>query len=186
MKNTAPSSPEKWTDEEIELWFKNAEWLEGWNVKPDISINKRSFAIYYHKNPKHWKLAFTFLAQSMLTKLDVGKTELDGKNLFVSVDEYLSKDKSSTKYEAHQKYIDIQYIISGEEQMGLCTRDKVKVTELYDEKRDVELYEYDGGEYIKATPENFVVFFPNDVHRPCIKLNENIPIKKIVVKLRIA
>ncbi|WP_346855938.1 YhcH/YjgK/YiaL family protein [uncultured Draconibacterium sp.] len=185
MTITSPSAPEKWTDEEISAWFNNKEWLEGWNVQPDASINKRNFAIYYHKNPKQWKMAFRFLAQTDLTKLAVGKTELDGKNLFVSVDEYTTKDKSETRYEAHQKYIDIQYMISGEEQMGLCTHDKMAVTAAYDEKKDVEFYDYDGGNYLKATPQNFVVFFPDDVHRPCIKLNENIPIKKIVVKLSI-
>ncbi len=84
-----------------------------------------------------------------------------------------AKDKSETKYESHKKYIDVQYVIEGEELMGLTTLNKVKVTETYNEDNDIAFYEFEEGKYLQATPENFVVFFPEDVHRPGMKANEN-------------
>lgn len=182
---TTEITPENWTDEELNIWFEKAQWREGWTTEPDNSINKRSLAIHYHKNPEQWKQAFTFLKDIDLKNLPLGKVELDGKKLFVAIDEYQSKDKNQTKFEAHKKYIDIQYIISGKEQIGLTTPDKVKVTEPYNEDKDLIFYEYKEGEYLNATPASFFVFFPEDVHRPGIKINESIQVKKAVIKIRI-
>ncbi|NQU52238.1 MAG: YhcH/YjgK/YiaL family protein [Bacteroidetes bacterium] len=182
--NTNPN-PEKWGDEEVNQWFEKQEWLAGWQVSPDASINKRSFANLYYKNPRHWDQAFQFLKSADLKNMPLGKQELEGKHLFVSVDEYTTKDKSETKYESHKKYIDIQYVIEGEELMGLTTLDKVKVTEPYDSSKDLIFYEYDGGDYVKTTPDNFVIFFPEDAHRPMMKVNNNSKVRKIVVKIMI-
>ncbi len=179
------SNPEKWTDEEIDSWFTKQDWLAGWQVKPDASINKRNLAIYYHKNPKHWEQAFHFLKNANLKSLALGKQELEGKHLFVAVSEYNSKDLNETKYESHKKYIDIQYVISGTEKMGLTTLDKVQLDGSYDEDKDLAFYVSEKGEYHTATPGNFLVFFPDDVHRPSIKVGESIPVKKAVVKLLI-
>ena len=180
-------NPEKWTNEELNSWFQKKEWLNGWQVQPDESINKRSLAIQYFKNKKHWDQAFTFLKNSDLKNLPLGKQELDGDSLYVSVDEYTTKDKSDTRFESHRKYIDIQYIIEGEEMMGLAPLDEVKpeVVEPYNAEKDIAFYNYDGGKYITATPKNFVIFFPTDAHRPTMKVNENSKVKKIVVKVMV-
>ena len=182
---TKDTNPEKWTDEEVNRWFDKHEWLSGWNANPDASINKRSFAIHYHKNPRHWDQAFKFLQTADLKNMPIGKQELEGDHLFVNMDEYTTKDKKDTRYESHKKYIDIQYVVEGEELMGVTTLDKAQVTDAYDEEKDVGFFEYDGGNYVKTTPENFVVFFPEDVHRPMMKVNENAPVRKIVVKILI-
>lgn len=178
-------NPEKWTPEEVNSWFEKQEWLNGWQVQPDKSINKRSLAIQYFKNKKHWDQAFTFLKNSDLKNLPLGKQELDSDSLYVSVDEYVTKNNSDTRYESHRKYIDIQYIIEGEEKMGLASLDKVEgeVTEPYNAEKDIAFYQYDGGKYIIATPKNFVLFFPTDAHRPVMKVNENSKVRKIVVKV---
>jgi YhcH/YjgK/YiaL family protein len=177
------TNPEKWTDDEVNTWFEKQEWLNGWQVKPDESVNRRTLAVYYHKNSRHWDQAFQFLKSSDLKNLPLGKQELEGKHLFISVDEYVSKDKIETRYESHKKYIDIQYVIEGEELIGLTTLDNVEITEPYSVEKDITFYAFDGGEYLKATPGNFLIFFPEDVHRPMIKVNENSKVKKIVVKI---
>jgi YhcH/YjgK/YiaL family protein len=69
--------------------------------------------------------------------------------------------------------------------MGITTLDKVEVDEPYDSEKDLAFYKYEGGDYVKATPENFMIFFPEDVHRPSIKVDENVPVKKGVVKILI-
>jgi YhcH/YjgK/YiaL family protein len=120
-----------------------------------------------------------------LKNLPLGKQELEGEHLFVSVAEYYGKQKPDALYESHKKYIDIQYIIKGEEIMGLTTLDKVTLKEPYNEEKDIAFYDYDGGEYIKATPGNFFLFFPEDVHRPSITTGDSVLVKKIVVKLRV-
>lgn len=178
-------NPEEWTDSKVTEWFGKQEWLEEWETTPDASINKRSFAVHYYKNPKYWKQAFEFLASTDLKKMPLGKQELEGKHLFVALDEYTTKDKKDTKYESHKKYIDIQFIIEGEELMGLSTLDKLETTAPYNSETDLAFYAYEGGDYIKCTPGNFVIFFPEDAHRPMMKVTENSKVKKIVVKILI-
>ena len=179
------TDPAKWTDDEVNSWYEKKEWLQGWNVEPDASINKRNFAIYYHKNQRHWEQAFHFLKSANLKDLPLGKQELEGEHLFVSVAEYYGKQKPDALYESHKKYIDIQYVIEGEEIMGLTTLDKVAVRDPYNEAKDIAFYDFDGGDYLKATPENFFMFFPEDVHRPSITTGDSVLIKKIVVKILI-
>lgn len=185
ITSSTNTNPEKWADEEVNIWFKKKEWLQGWEVNPDASINRRKFAIEYHKNPKLWNQAFAFIKQADLNNLTEGKQELKGENLFIAVGNYLTKDKSETKYEAHKKYIDIQYVISGEEQIGLTTLDKVAFLESYNAEKDLIFYSFEGGDYLKADPGNFLIFFPEDVHRPSIKTGESVAVKKLVVKLLI-
>jgi YhcH/YjgK/YiaL family protein len=179
------TDPTKWSEDEINTWFEKKEWLGGWNVQPDASVNRKTLAVLYHKNPRHWDQAFHFLKTADLKNLPLGKQELEGEHLFVSVAEYYGKQKPDALYESHKKYIDIQYIIKGEEIMGLITLDKVTVKEPYNEEKDIAFYDYDGGEYIKATPGNFFLFFPEDVHRPSITTGDSVLVKKIVVKLRV-
>jgi len=181
-KNTDPA---KWTDEEVNEWFNKKEWLGGWNVLPDASVNKRNFAIYYHKNPRHWEQAFHFLKSANLQELPLGKQELEGEHLYISVAEYFGKQKPDAFYESHKKYIDIQYVIDGEEIIGVTTLDKVAVKDPYSEEKDIAFYDYEGGEYLKATPEKFFLFFPEDAHRPSITTGDSIMVRKIVVKVMV-
>lgn len=180
------TDPAKWADDEVNAWYEKKEWLGGWNVSPDASVNKRTLAVLYHQNQRHWDQAFHFLKSANLKELPLGKQELEGQHLFVIVQEYYGKQKADALYESHKKYIDIQYVIKGEEIMGLTTLDKVIVKEAYNEEKDIVFYNSDAGEYLKATPENFFLFFPEDVHRPSITTGDSVLIKKIVVKILIA
>lgn len=179
------TKPEKWTDEEVDAWYNKKDCLAGWNVAPDNSLNKRNFAIYYHKNPRHWDQAFQFLKTADLKNLPVGTQELEGKHLFVSVSEYQGKNRADALYESHRKYIDIQYVIEGKEIIGRTSLDKVKVVEPYNEEKDIAFYEYDGGDYMEATPQNFFIFLPDDAHRPSISAGDSSMVKKLVVKILI-
>lgn len=83
--------------------------------------------------------------------MPLGKQELEGEHLFVSVDNYTTKYKNETRYDSHRKYIDIQYIIEGKELMGLTTLDNVKITEPYNKEKDITFYKFDEGKYISDT-----------------------------------
>jgi YhcH/YjgK/YiaL family protein len=179
------ADPSTWSEAEINTWFDKKEWLGGWSVQPDESINRKTFAEMYHKNQRHWDQAFLFLKGADLKNLPLGKQELEGEHLFVSVAEYYGKQKPDALYESHKKYIDIQYVISGEELMGLTTLDKVTGRDAYNVEKDITLYDFDGGEYLKATPDKFFLFFPEDVHQPSVTTGDSVKVKKIVVKILI-
>lgn len=180
------SDPSTWSSKQVDKWFKKGEWSEGWTVTPDASINKKEFAILYFKNKERWAKAFKFLRNNDLTKLDVKRYDIDGDNLFATVSEYQSKNEESAKFEAHRKYIDIQYVISGKEIMNLAPISTLKeVLTPYDAAKDIEFITVSKVVNYKASPSNFFIFFPDDAHRPGLKDGSNSTVRKIVIKVKV-
>ncbi|MFC2116785.1 YhcH/YjgK/YiaL family protein [Bacteroidota bacterium] len=170
---------------DINEWFENGEWREGLEITPDESINKAEFFAQYCKRKELWDKAFEYLKTADLDSLQVGKIELKGDSLFAVVTEYLTRDDEESSYEAHQKYADIQYLISGEEKMGVAGLDKSTITVPYDESNDIVFLNAPDDNLRMANDKLFFVFFPDDAHRPCMKIDEKSPVKKIVLKVRV-
>jgi YhcH/YjgK/YiaL family protein len=178
--------PANWSSSEVDSWFAKHEWLNGWTVTPDGSINKKEFAVYYFKNRERWDKAFAFLKDNDLSKLEVKRYDIDGDNLYASVGESMTKNEEDAKFEAHRKYIDIQHVINGSEQMSVTPlSDKKEVLVPYDPAKDVEFLTVNRTSGFEATPDKFFIFFPSDIHRPSVKIGENKIVRKVVVKVRI-
>ena len=161
------------------------DWKAGCNIKPDNSIDTIAMKAHYTKYTDRWKAALNFLNNSKLDSLPVGEYEILGKDVYAIVSEYYPKDEVDCNFEAHKKYIDLQYVIQGEEKMGIAKlKDVVPIT-VYDEDKDITFYKKDATAfYKKATVESFFLFFPEDAHRPSMKTKDNIKVKKIVIKVR--
>jgi biofilm protein TabA len=181
--NTDPST---WSESKTNEWFNKGEWRNGWTVAPDPSINKKALALSYFKNKERWDKAFNFLKSNDLPSLELKKHVIDGENLFVNVSEYNTKEAIDAKFEAHRKYIDIQYVIKGTEMIGVAPlASKDSITQPYDETKDVEFLKFSNETFYQATPANFFIFFPDDGHMPSVKTDSISPVKKLVVKIRI-
>ena len=126
---------------------------------------------------------FKYLEETNLLDLDCGIYEIDGKNIFVSIDEYLGKNIDDCLWEGHKKYIDIQYIISGEEKFGYLSNDNLDITVNYDEEKDIYFGKGEG-QFLTLKEGEFIIFTPSDAHMPSLMVNENL-VKKAVVKVSI-
>lgn len=179
-------NPSGWSNAETDKWFEKHEWLNGWNVTPDASINKKELASYYFKNKERWNKAFAFLKNNDLSKLEPKRYDIDGDNLYAIVSESMTKNEEDAKFEAHRKYIDIQHVIAGAEQMSISPiSDKMEVVTAYDPIKDLEFMTVKQTSSYVATPDKFFIFFPSDIHRPSVKVGENKIVRKVVVKVRI-
>ena len=176
---------ENWSEKELNKWFNKGKWRQGWNVLPDETVDKREFALQYFKNRERWDRAFSFLSEQNLASLNPGRHELEGENLYANIEEYVTKDEEDTKYEAHKKYADIQYLITGEEKIGVVPLEKTTITDLYNSEIDASFSIASIDNFRIAAPGRFFVFFPNDAHRPGVKSRKNQKVKKVVVKVRI-
>jgi len=127
--------------------------------------------------------AFAFIKETDLANLAEGKYIIDGDSIYASVMEYNSKDPKDAKLESHVKYIDVQYIISGEELMGYTTLNEQKVIEINNEK-DCIFYEGEVS-YVKVSAGMFAVFFPSDLHKPSISVQQTSKVKKVVIKIAV-
>jgi len=182
QKNKAP---DQWSENELKEWFSKGEWKQGWDARPDESVNQKEFARLYFQNQERWNKAFQFLSGQNLADLEIGRHELEGADLFVNVDEYVTRNEENVLFEAHKKYADIQVLVSGEEKIGVLPLDETNVTVPYDEEKDIMFLTAEGENYRNAAPGKFFLFFTKDAHRPTVKKAENIQVKKIVVKVRI-
>ena len=171
------------TKKENEEWYKKKEWLGGLKLQPYTGMDVREFAKQYNAHKKYFDEAFAFLKDHDLTKLAPGKYPIDGDNVYASVTNDPTKDFDKSRWESHKKYTDLQYVISGEEKIGVTPVDKLKVTEPYDEEKDIAHYRGPGKIY-PAKPGTFFLFFPGTAHRPNITLNGNKPDQKIVIKIK--
>lgn len=127
--------------------------------------------------------AFEYLAQTDFTNVEPGKYEVDGENIFAIVQQYNTRPASTAKWEAHKKYIDIQYIFSGKEKMGFTEARKVIVLQNYHPNNDITIYKGEGN-YLIAEEGQFALFFPTDIHMPQLALNIPREVKKVVMKVR--
>ena len=146
-----------------------------------IKDNLKNADKYYSLSSSIEK-ALKFLRSTDFSKYEKGSYEIDGRNLYMNVEEYTTR--VSDNIEAHRKYIDIQYMINGEENMGVTTLDNLVVTQEYSDEKDVEFYK--GEAPLTLVKENeFIIFYPTDAHLPCQVAEIPKPVKKVIVKIKI-
>jgi len=162
----------KETKDSVKKWFKKKEWLGGLQLQPHESINQQTFARQYNLHKTYWDKAFAFLKEKDLQTLAVGKYPIDGDSVYATVTENPTKDYDSTKWESHRNYVDLQYVISGEEKIGVSQLPNLTITKVYDPSKDLQNYSGEGKLY-KASPGTFFLFFPSDAHRPNITTSDN-------------
>lgn len=179
------TSNNEWDAKKASKWFKQKEWRKNLRLKPHPSTDKVAFATQYHKNKEVWDKAFAFLSNQNLDTLPKGKYPIDGTKVFATVTEGPNKEFDKTNWESHRKYIDLQYIIKGKEKIGVAPVEEATVTKPYDESKDVANYSAQGKYYI-AKPGTFFLFFPNNAHRPSIKVDGYDNVKKLVIKIEVA
>jgi len=157
--------------------------LTGTTLKPHETINKAEFARQYQLNKNYWDEAFAFLKNNNLDTMAVGRYTIDGDNVYAMITENPTKNLDSTKWESHHNYIDLQYVIKGEEKIGVTDISTLTVTMPYDASKDLVNYSGEGN-YHTAKPGTFFLFFPKDAHRPNVTPGGNKADKKIVIKIR--
>ncbi len=181
QKGETPS----WTKTKAKQWFVRKDWLHGLALAPHKSINELEFARQYHLHPSLWDSAFAFFAHNDLQTLPKGKYPILGDSVFASITEDPTKDDEKTQWESHRTYADIQYVIRGEEKIGVCPVSKARVTQPYEATNDIARYSASGTQYL-ARPGVFFIFFPTDVHRPNITAGGHQVDKKLVIKVLLA
>lgn len=168
----------EWSDDEINEWFYTSPWNTELSMKPDASINKRLFVEQNILNPDSWDAALKFLKEKDLNVLEPGRYDLLEDGTYVNIDEYLTKD--SAHFEAHRKYIDIQYLAKEKEYIFVTPLEPLKQHEiqLYDEAKDIEFFDKEEYTPYLLFPYNFMVFFSTDAHKPCMKVDTNEVVEK--------
>jgi len=113
------------------------------------------------------------------------KVELANNN-FALEQVYNSKDRKNCFFESHRKYIDVQFILEGEEIIEILDINELIVNSPYDEKMDLLKYNHKNNtSIIKLEKGDIAIFYPKDGHMPCVKVNNTIKVIKTVIKVPI-
>jgi YhcH/YjgK/YiaL family protein len=131
--------------------------------------------------------AFEYLARTDLSALPLGRTDVDGADVFVLLSEAETRPPEQVKFEAHRRYIDIQLVVRGQEAIGVAPVAALTTSEPYDATKDIEFF---GVPQESATlalrAGDFAVFAPGDGHRPSLHLDGPHVSRKAVVKVSVA
>jgi biofilm protein TabA len=144
-----------------------------------------------HQSAEHPSLfkAVEFLHQVEGQELEDGRVEIDGKKVYALVQSYLGKTEiQQPRFEAHRRYIDVQYLVSGKELFGWAPLDSMAESDMFNEEKDVVHGSVadDAFSLVRLSPGMLAVVYPEDAHAPGLADGEPTPVKKIVVKVTIS
>ena len=128
--------------------------------------------------------AFAFLCESAKHTPQPGRYELDGDRLYAMVQTYSTRPSAEVKWEAHRKYIDIQFLLSGKERIGCANVEGMINPDAYNSDKDVQLSDaVKSPSYLSLSGGDFAIFYPQDAHQPTCEDGMTAAVVKIVVKV---
>ena len=132
--------------------------------------------------------AIEFLRLHDIRNLPDGTVEIDGTRVYASVQRYDTMQNTAPKFECHRKYIDVQYIVSGEEIIGWAPIERMTVTEAYDPGKDICFGAVAPGKWTPVFLQagQLAVLYPEDGHAPKLAAGAPTPVMKIVVKVEVS
>jgi len=128
--------------------------------------------------------AIAFIQNNNLNSLSIGKHAIHGDDVFVIINEYETKPQAECFIETHKKYIDIQIMLSGEENMGFAFLKNQEIITPYSNENDCIFYKADIN-IEKLRAGEFAIFFPTDLHSPGIMVEKPMNVRKAVVKVSV-
>lgn len=147
-------------------------------------LDKLSNAKTYYSISEKIEIALKYLQHKDLVNMPNGKYPIEDE-IYVIIQEYESKHQDLGKWEAHEKFIDIQFIISGREKIGQTPVDGLIVNEPYNNEKDIVFFENkkDIGNFLVLEENDFAIFYPQDAHMPGLSVDKPAHVKKAVIKI---
>ena len=113
----------------------------------------------------------------------VGRHDID-ENLFFFLNRYETKDEKDCVWEAHRKYLDIHYILEGQEHIAIDHIKRQIIIEDYDADKDAVFLEGKVHTLVTMSPGDVMICYPEDSHKVGISTEERQIVKKIVLKVK--
>lgn len=169
-----------WSDEKVRSWFELSDW-NSLPMKPVPSTDIRELVEQNVLSSENWKAAYDFLKNTDFSEIPQGRYDLNDNGLYATVTDYETKD--TALFEAHRKYVDIQYVSRGNEMIRVGLTEKKIPRVDFDKSNDIEFFDLPESETILVDSSVFAVFFPKDAHMPCLKTGKKSFVRKIVIKI---
>lgn len=149
-----------------------------------ITCNLARIEKYDYHNER-FQMAFDFLRSNDLLALTPGTEIPVGDGVLAKIQEYTTDPEETRKFETHRDYFDIQFVVQGEEFVGIVPAEGLIPDGEYDEATDIQYYQTPprhGGAVLRDG--DFVIVPPEDAHRPNCMTDKPCRVRKIVVKVK--
>jgi len=176
----------KWSDSQVQEWCSSNVFFNSLPAKPSETTDLREFARQYLANQAEWDAALAFLRDNDLQTMDLGIHQITDNGTYANVQEYTSH--VGGKFECHRAYIDVQYVVSGNEITKLAPLEAAQEPFAeFNTEKDCQLFATASEPVdIKLNKDTFAIFFPHDLHAPGMADVDTCAIKKVVVKIPVA
>jgi len=125
--------------------------------------------------------AFEYTRNTDLLTLAPGRYPIVGEQLFVIVENVSGRTRAEARLECHRKYIDIQLVLEGTDEMGWkALADCVDPVSDYSAEKDIRFFHDAPATWIATPPGAFCIFFPEDAHAPLVSASQ---IRKVIFKI---
>lgn len=114
-----------------------------------------------------------------------GRYDVRGDDIFMNVMALATQPADSKKAELHDRYIDIQLLLSGEERIFYGVAGAARQCDAKHVEEDYQLCSHiDDEQSLTLRPGKFAVFMPDEPHKPGCIASSPQDIKKVVIKVR--
>lgn len=127
--------------------------------------------------------AYAFLKTFYETPGDLRRYDLNENGLFVNAETYTTKPPQGRDAEAHRRYVDLQLVIRGQEQIGIAPLESAAPVGAFSEERDIGFYACKYTQWAQLEAGWFALIWPHEVHLPCTQLGDACTVVKTVAKL---
>ena len=132
-----------------------------------------------------FRAGYKWLAETDIKALADGAYPILGDDVIANVQSYTTEPAEKRKFEAHDKYFDIQYMAEGCEYFGVCHREGSKVCEA---KPENDLFFFDEPEFsgmVLLREGDLIVVEPEEAHKPRCAAGTPAKVKKVVIKVKL-
>lgn len=127
--------------------------------------------------------AFAHMRKADLYTLEPGRYPIAGDDLFVIIEQVEGKTREKARLEAHRRYIDIQLVLDGTDEMGWKPlADCLNPVSEHSAEKDIRFFHDAPAAWIAVPEGYFCIFFPEDGHAP---LAGRGPVKKAIYKVAV-
>lgn len=129
--------------------------------------------------------ALKWLQTADLAALQEGKNPIRGQELFCNVCSYSTTVESERVWEGHRKYIDIHFMIEGEEIIDVSPSSAMRVKQEYNAETDFMELEGTAQQHIILQKDAYLIAFPEDIHRTALQVKAGcpLPVRKGIIKV---
>ena len=139
---------------------------------------------YYCLGPRFEK-ALRFLAETDLSGYAVGEHEIEGRDIYLKIQEYETAPPEDCRIEVHEVYADLLYIVQGQEGFGYSPECYSTPRKPYDPEDDRRLVHCEDLGVILQRERCFAIAFPQDAHQSCRIFKEPSKIRKALIKVKL-